>query len=57
MTIYISSTKGDKINTLVVCLIVFNATFINISVLSWQSALLVEETGGQGENHEPVASH
>jgi hypothetical protein len=23
----------------------FNATFINISVLSWQSVLLVEETG------------
>ena len=29
-----------------VCLVVFNATFNNISVLSWQSVLLVEETGG-----------
>jgi hypothetical protein len=29
---------------------VFNATFINISVISWQSSLLVEETGGHGEN-------
>ena len=28
---------------------VFNATFNNISVLSWQSVLLVEETGVPGE--------
>jgi len=26
--------------------IVFNATFNNISGISWQSVLLVEETGG-----------
>jgi len=32
---------------------VFNATFDNISVISWRSILLVEETG---ENHRPVAS-
>ena len=32
---------------------VFNATFNNISVISWQSVLLVEETGGPGENHWP----
>ena len=30
---------------------VFNATFNNISVISWQSALLVEETGVPGGNH------
>jgi hypothetical protein len=35
----------------------FNATFNNISVISWWSVLLVEETGGPGENHRPVASH
>jgi hypothetical protein len=29
---------------LFVCLMVFNATFNNISVISWQSVLLVEET-------------
>ena len=34
-----------------VCLMVFNATFNNISVISWRSVLLVEETGGPGENH------
>jgi hypothetical protein len=31
--------------------LVFNATFNNISVISWQSALLVEETI---ENHWPA---
>jgi hypothetical protein len=34
-----------------VCLMVFNATFNNISVLEWQSVLLVEEIGVPGENH------
>jgi len=34
---------------------VFNATFNNISVISWRSVLLVEETGGPGETHRPVA--
>jgi hypothetical protein len=36
---------------------VFNATFNNISVIPWWSILLVEETGVTGENHRPVASH
>jgi hypothetical protein len=36
---------------LFVCLMVFNATFNNISVISWRSILLVEETGVHGENH------
>jgi hypothetical protein len=31
-----------------VCLVVFNATFNNISVISWQSVLLMEQNG---ENH------
>jgi hypothetical protein len=30
---------------------VFNAIFNNVSVISWQLVLLVEETGGAGENH------
>ena len=34
---------------------VFNATFNNISVISWRSVLLMEETGISGENHQPVA--
>ena len=36
---------------------VFNATFNNISAISWRSVLLVEETGGPGEDHPPAASH
>ena len=42
---------------LFVCLMVLNATFNNISVVSWWSVLLVEETGGPLENHRPVTSH
>ena len=34
---------------------VFNATFNNISAISWRSVLFVEETGEPGENHRPVA--
>jgi hypothetical protein len=34
-----------------------NAIFNNISVISWRSVLLVEETGGPVENHRPAASH
>jgi hypothetical protein len=36
---------------------VFNATFNNISVISWWSLLLVEETRVPGENHRPATSH
>ena len=36
---------------------VFNATFNNISVKSWCSILLVEETGEPEENHSLVTSH
>jgi len=36
---------------------VFKATFNNISVISWRSVLLVEETRVLRENHRPVASH
>jgi hypothetical protein len=44
-------------NTMVGWFIVFNATFNNISVISWRSVLFVEETGVLGENYLPVASH
>ena len=36
---------------------VFNATFSNISVISWRSVLLVEETGLTGEKHRTAACH
>ena len=37
--------------------LVFNATFNNISVIPWRSVLLVEEIEVTGENHRPAASH
>ena len=39
-----------------VSVMVFNATFNNISAISWQSGLL-EETGGPRENQRPVEAH
>jgi hypothetical protein len=39
------STKGDRVRVMV-----FNATFNNISVIVWRSVLLVEETGVPEEN-------
>jgi hypothetical protein len=38
-------------------LMAFNSTFNNISVVSWRSVYLVEETRVPGENHWPVTSH
>ena len=43
--------------TVALWIMAFNATFNNISVISWRSVLLVEETGGPGENQRPVARH
>ena len=40
--------------TALVDFIVFNATFSNISAISWQPVLVVEKTG---ENHRPWASN
>jgi hypothetical protein len=40
-----------------VWVVVFNATFNNISFISWRSVLLVEETGVLGEKHRLAASH
>jgi len=36
--------------------IVLNATFNNISAISWRPVLVVEEAGELGENHRPWAS-
>ena len=43
--------------TIKVWLMMFNATFNNISVISWQLVLLVKKTGVPRENHWLVASH
>jgi len=38
-------------------LMVLSATFSNISDTSCRLALLVEESGVLGENHQPIVSH
>ena len=38
-------------------IMVFNATFNNISVISWQSVLLVDETRAPEEKHRTATSH
>ena len=56
LTQIIEHKNKPKIYLLVGWFMVFNATFNTISVISWRSVLLVEETGVPGENHWPVAS-
>jgi hypothetical protein len=36
--------------------IVFNTNFSNISAISWQPVLVVEEAGVLGENNRPLAA-
>ena len=38
-------------------LLVFNATFSNISAISWRPVLVVEEAGVPGENHRSWTSN
>jgi len=38
-------------------IMVFNTTVNNISVISWRSVLLMEETEVLGESHRPAANH
>ena len=46
---------GEKIEKEVrVRIMVFNATYNNISVVSWWSVLLIEETRVLEENHQPA---
>jgi len=56
LTQIIEHKNKPKIYLLVGWFMVLNATFNTISVITWRSVLLVEETGVPGENHRPVAS-
>ena len=47
----------DTVQRCIGLFIVFNSTFNNISVISWWSVFLVEETGVLKENHRPFTSH
>ena len=53
----LQKTNNANFKGLGVRFMVFNATLNNISVISWRSILLVDETGILGENHRPAASH
>ena len=62
--INIFSASGDQWPLQTNCLllirvmvVVLNATFKNMSTISWQSVLMVEEIGVPGEHHRPFASH
>ena len=52
-----SITICSDFDLLIDWFMVSNATFNNISAISWRSVLLVEEAGVPGENHRPVANH
>ena len=49
--------KNVIIYDLILDFIVFNATFNDISAISWQPVLVVEETGLPGENYRQWASN
>ena len=50
----VKNVKKKKVRVRVM---VFNVTFNNISVILWQSVLLVEENGLPAKNNHPAASH
>ena len=50
------TTAPNKEHIARVGVLVFNDTFNNISIISWRSVLLLDETGIPGENHPPTAS-
>ena len=52
-----NKTSKGKMVIFLIRVMVFIATFNNISVISRPSVLLVEKTGVPGENHRPAASH
>jgi hypothetical protein len=46
----------SQLGMVLIWFLVFDATYNKISVISWRSVLLLEETGVLGEIHRPVAS-
>ena len=60
LEIYRSGASDTFINTFLLydlIFFVFNATFSNISAISWRAVLVVEEAGEPRENHRPWASN
>jgi hypothetical protein len=64
---YVTSPSNEHISLIcdqivqfcseIIIILVFNATFNNISVIKWPSVLLVEETRIHWENHRQAWSH
>ena len=52
----LTTSIQNRIQTMLTWFMVSNATFNNISIISWRSVLMAEETGVAGENCRPVAS-
>jgi len=50
-------SRSEDANRYRVNVMVFNATFNNISVILFRSVLLVEETRVPGENYQPAAGN
>ena len=46
-----------KVEVILFILFALNATFSNISTISWRPVLVVEEAGVPGENHRQWASN
>ena len=57
IVILINILNAQYLSRARVSVMTFNATFNNISVISWWSVLLVLETGVPGGNIRPAASH
>ena len=52
-------SRESPLTVIYKCLLIMvsNATFNNISAISWRSVLLVEDTGIPEKNHRPAANH
>jgi len=53
----IACDTSDEVDLIDLDFWCFNATFRNISAISWRPVLVVEEAGILGENHRPWASN
>jgi hypothetical protein len=47
----------QSVHCSLVWFVVFNATFSNISAISWRPVLVVKEARAPGENHQPWANN
>jgi hypothetical protein len=52
-----STTLQSQFIMYLIRFLVFNATFSNISAISWRPVLVVQETGLAGEKYRPWASN